>query len=276
MAGGFAAGAGPQDRRHLTAQQRPAARRRNEVRRRFGAALAQALLDVFQRVGDLAAFEDGKDRPPQSDQRAAAHRRRPLRQGLELQACAAVVEQDAAVEVADHHAQRELGHQRGEPVLLLLDRGLGDADLRLDVVEQFVALLGQVVGGAGQVAHLGRPLGRDAEVAVGAKHQAQGFGHAQEAMHVLLEQGAQQLQAEDQGHDGHQAADRQPAVHGDEKAGALLGAEVDPEDAHGQQERPGHQQAEHGHGERETRLGVHASSVLIRATRSLVEKGLVM
>jgi hypothetical protein len=137
--------------------------------------------------------------------------------------------------------------------------------------------LGQVVGGAGQVAHFGRPLGRDAEVAVGAQHQAQGFGHAQEAMHVLLEQAAQQqLQAEDQGHDGHQAADAAASGPWRRKAGALLGAEVDPEDAHGQQERPGHQQAEHGHGERETRLGVHASSVLIRATRSLVEKGLVM
>ena len=227
-------------------------------------------------MGDLPALEDGKNRSTEADQRAAAHRRRTLRQRLELQPRTTVVEQDAAVEIAHHHTHRQFRHQGGEPVLFLFHRGLGQPDLRLDVGQQFVTLLRQIVGGARQFAHLGRAFGCDAEIAVGPQHQAQGFRHAQQAVDILLKQGAQQLQTEDQAHDGDETAYRQPTVQSNEEAGALLDAQVGPQDAHGQQERPGHQQTEHDQGEYKTGLGVHASSDLIWSTRSLVENGFVI
>ena len=225
---------------------------------------------------DLPALEDGEDGTAEPDQGAAAHRGRSLRQRLELQARAAVVEQDPSIEVANHDAHRQFRHQGGEPVLLFLDRRLGAPDLLLDVGQQGVTLLGQVVRSTRQFANLGRPLGIDTEVAIGAKHQAQGLGHPQQTLDILLEQGAQQLQADDQGHDGDQAADRQPAVQGDQETGAFLGTEVGPEYPDGQQEGPGHQQTEHDHGKDEACPGVHSSRDLIRTTRSLVEKGLVI
>jgi hypothetical protein len=55
----------------------------------------------------------------------AGDRGRPLRQRLELQAGAVVVEQDAAVEIAHDHCLGQFRHQRRQAVFLFLDGRLG-------------------------------------------------------------------------------------------------------------------------------------------------------
>ncbi|BAO30093.1 hypothetical protein [Sulfuritalea hydrogenivorans] len=227
-------------------------------------------------MGDLPALEDGKYRSSQPDQRAAAHRRRPLRQRLELQPGAAVVEQDAAVEVAHHHRHRQLRHQRGQPVFLFFDSGLGQPDLLLDIGQQLVALLCQIVGGPRQFAHFGRAFGRDAEVAIGAEHQAQGFGHAQQAMDILLEQAAQQDQPGHEAEKRHQPAQRQARQQEFGKRRALGVLCIGEQQDGGKRKGARHQQAEDARGNDETEFRFHASSDLIWSTRSLVENGLVM
>ena len=72
-------------------------------------------------MGDERAIEHGVDRAAQPDQLGAVGQRRRARQRAELQPRAAVVEQDAAVEVAHDHALRQLGHQRRQAVAFLLD-----------------------------------------------------------------------------------------------------------------------------------------------------------
>jgi len=193
-----------------------------------------------------------------------------------LKAGATVVEQDAAIEIADHHPQRQFRHQRGKPVLFLLDGGLGDADLRLDIIEQFIALLGKIVGRAGQITDFGRTFGRNAEVPVGAEHQAQRLRHARQAVHVLLEQGAQQDHATDKADQGHESAQRQAWQEELCESLALRILRIEKQQQGGEPEGADHQQTEHAGRNDEPDFRLHASNVLICATRSLVENGLVM
>ena len=105
----------------------------------------QALLDAFQRMGDEPAIEDGIDGTSESDELRAARELRGLGQRAELAPCTVVVEQDAAVEVADHHALGQLAHQRGQPVALLLDAPARALDLLADVLPELVALARKIV-----------------------------------------------------------------------------------------------------------------------------------
>ena len=123
----------------------PARRAGDELRRRVRRAALQPLLHALQRVGHQRAVEHGVDRAAQADQLGAAGQRGRARQRAELRARAAVVEQDAAVEVADHDALRQLGHQRGQAVALLLDAAAGGLHLRRDVGAQRAALARQLV-----------------------------------------------------------------------------------------------------------------------------------
>ena len=89
----------------------------HEAPRGAGRAAGDALLDGLERVGDQRAVDDAMDRAAEADQLRPARRR--AREPAEELAGAFVVEQDPAVEVADHHALVELGHQRAELVALL-------------------------------------------------------------------------------------------------------------------------------------------------------------
>ena len=137
------------------------------------ASQRDALLDGVERMRDQVALEDTVDRAPEADQLTAAGHAGRLGERAELRARAVVVEQHAAVEVAHHHALRQLGHQRREAILLELDRLLGAPDLGRDVAHQLVALAGELVHRQRQGLHLGRAFGLDAEPAVGTEHQAQ-------------------------------------------------------------------------------------------------------
>jgi hypothetical protein len=100
---------------------------------------------------NLVFFENGENRAPKADQGAARNRGWPLGQRLELQAGAVVVEQDAAIEITDDDCLGQLGHQRSEAVFLFLNRGLGAGNLGVDIIHQHIALLRQIIGGAGQL-----------------------------------------------------------------------------------------------------------------------------
>ena len=118
-------------------------------------------MNGFQRMRHQLAVEHGVDRAADAHQLGAMGQRGCLRQSAKLQPGAAVVEQDAAVEVADHHALGEFGHQRGQAVFFLLHAAAGQRDLLRHVLAQAVALGCQFVDAAGQRAQLWAAVGRE-------------------------------------------------------------------------------------------------------------------
>ena len=171
-------------RRHLHPQQLAGAGAGDELRRRMRGTARQPLLHALQRMRHQGAVEHGVDRPAQAQQLGAAGQRRCAGQGAELGARAAVVEQDAAVQVAHHHALRQLGHQRGQAVALLLDAAAGFAHLGRDVGAQRVALAGELAHGLGQRVRLGAGRRLHGERAARSRHHHAGlFGQARGAGH---------------------------------------------------------------------------------------------
>ena len=137
-------------RRHADPQQVPGRRAGHEPRRgrRRVAPRAMRCSTVSQRVRDQRPVDDAVDRAAEPDQLRAAAGASPT--AAEQRARPLVVEQDPAVEVADHHALVQLGHQRAELVALL-----GHAAARLlhqprHVRLQRPALAGQRVDRAGR------------------------------------------------------------------------------------------------------------------------------
>ena len=252
----FPAVAAGQHGHHLNAQQLPAAQGRDEVRH-CALAGGEALPNDILGMLDLTLLENREDRATQPDQCAAGNRRRPLGQRLELQPCAVVVEEDAAVQIAHHDSLRQLGHEGGQPVLLLLDGGLGRSDLRIDVIHQRITLLGQVIGGTRQLLDLGRPFDADPEIAVGAKHQAQRLRHAQQTLDILLEQPVEHAHADGKTEDRHHGADRQAGQQELGQHRPLLVLHVQPDEQRRDTERAGHQQPEDDDGEEKTLFCLH-------------------
>ena len=204
-------------------------------------------------MGDQVALEHTIDRTPEADELAAAGHTGRVRQRAELRARAVVVKQHAAVEVAYHHALRQLGHQRREAILLELDRFLGAPDLGRDVAHQLVALAGELVHGQRQGLHFGRAFWLDTETTVGAEHQAQVLGHAQQTLHVLPEQRPHHADARSKPERGeHRAQPEMRCQHIDEDLPALT-LRFRPDDQRRQQEGTGHQQEQHDNGENEAR-----------------------
>jgi hypothetical protein len=85
---------------------------------RRGAVALQPVLDLVQRIGQLVAIEEREHRTPEAHH-AALPGGLPRRRGEE-RARLLVVEEDAPFLVADQDALAELGHERREPVVLLL------------------------------------------------------------------------------------------------------------------------------------------------------------
>ncbi len=163
-------------RRQLHAQQLAALRAGDELGRRMRDAALQALLHGFERMRHQRAVEDRVDRAAEAEQLGAVGERRRARQGTELGARAAVVQQDAAVEVAHHHALRELGHQRRQALALLLDAAAGLLHLRGDVGAQGAALLRQRVDDAGECARAGAALQRQLGLRLRRQHDLRLLG----------------------------------------------------------------------------------------------------
>ena len=104
---------------------------------------------------------------------------------------------------------RQFRHERRQPVLLFLDGGIGLGDTCLHIVEQGIALRRQIVGCFRQLLDFGRPLLLDAEVAVGRQHHVQLLCHAEQTLHILLEQLVQHDHTHHETEQGHGNAHRQ-------------------------------------------------------------------
>ena len=141
-------------RGHLRAQQLARARGGDELGARIGRAATDALLHALERVCDQVAVEDRVDGAAEADHLGPVGQRRGVGQRAELHARPVVVEQDAAVEVAHHHALRELAHQRGQTVALFGHAAAGARDLGGHLAAQRVALPGQRVEQLRQALHV--------------------------------------------------------------------------------------------------------------------------
>ena len=166
-------------RRRLNAQQLPFTCG-DELRDRVGAALFDPAPNLVERVDDETLVEDAEHGSAEPD-RGAAETRGVTRQQMRG---TRVVEQDAALGVAHEHALRELGHQCGEPVLLLLEMRVRLFNARLDVAPQCVVRLGQAIDRAGELAHLGHADKCDAMIRVCRVNEADLFCEAQRGARV--------------------------------------------------------------------------------------------
>ena len=85
----------------------------------------------------------------------------------------------------------------------------GNTDPFLVLVDDIGALRRQIVGCFRQLLDFGRPLLLDAEVAVGRQHHVQLLCHAEQTLHILLEQLVQHDHTHHEAKQGHGNAHRQ-------------------------------------------------------------------
>ena len=172
----------PDDGRHLHAHELSRRRGRDEVRDRAAGALAQPVVDAFQRVDDQVAIEDGEDRAPEPHQavRLAGGGGAVERLAQELHR-AGVVQQDAPLDVAHDHALRELRHQRREAVALLLDALVRLAHALVDVLPQRLVGGGEAVEALGEPPDLGGAAQRGAVRRIRREHDARVLDRAARA-----------------------------------------------------------------------------------------------
>jgi hypothetical protein len=221
----FGPGLGGAHRRHLHAQQLAAARGGDELRRRVGGTALQPLLHGFQCVRHQTAVEHAVDAAAQAQRLGPADGRAgtfAVHQGAELQPRARVEQQHAAVQVAHHHALRQLGHQRRQAVALLLDAAAGLGHLGRDVGAQRVTLRHQRVDGAGQRAAAGAALGFGQRApGVGGQQHLQLLGDTAGRGAVLQPLPARQRAGSDAGHQPQQEHQRHARLQQRPRGGAL-------------------------------------------------------
>ena len=266
-------------RGHLHAQQPAGRRAGDELRRRAGRAIAHALADALERVGDQRPVEDGVDRAAEADQLGAAGRPGRARPGPELGPGAAVVEQDRAFEVADHDALGQLGHQRRQAAALGLDAAAGQGDLLCDVLLQLRALAQQGIEGRGQVPVGGTALCRELVHGGAGEHRLgalveSGRGDDESSEQAARSPGRQAEPGEPDHHEDHPSRFQHRGQHA-----ALGSLERGPDrrDARHRQER--HRDAEAGDQQGQAQRwfqGPRSSISRTFCTSSLVENGLVM
>ena len=267
-------------RRHLHAQQLAARAGSDEGVLQFGSAAGDAVLDGIERVQQQVAVEHTVDRAPKADEVSTGGQARSVFRRATQGTGARVVEQDATVEVAHHHALRELRHQRGKSVALVFDVATGGADLGLDVAQQRVALVGEFIDRGGKRLHFGRTHWFEAEIAVGVEHQPLLLGHAEQALDVMAEQLTDDDDADHKGDRREQTAQRCVRAEQFDELRLLFGPAFRPDDERSEQEWAADEQCEHRHSGEKTRIGVHdqpsASRLFTLSTSSRVENGLVM
>jgi len=261
-------------RRHLHPQQLPVAGGGDELRR----SARHALADGVQRMVHQRPVEHGVDRASQADRCRAVGQAHRLGQGPELQARAVVVQQHPAVQVADHDTLRELGHQRCQAPALLVDLLADQLHLALHVVLQDAALLHQRLDRASQAAHFGAAGVGQRAFGAASQLDAGLLLEAGDGLDMVPEQAPrQQSQRHGADHPGHQHQRHTRFQHLGQRC-TFRGRQGGPD--HGcAQHDPGaqHQTGRNGHQQGALRQlhGVSCSRSRTRATRSLVEKGLV-
>jgi hypothetical protein len=234
---------------------------------------------------DELAIEDRVDRTAEPDQLAAVGKVRCVRKGAELQSRAVVVEEDAAVEVADHDALRKLGHQRREAAPLLLDLAACFLDALMHVGAQRVALAREPLDDLGEGArggiavrnrcpHLdGVRLGsaRRGEQRGGAFGEARRRNHPAQVRHAA--ERAECCREHQPERQQQSSARREQRCDG----GALLRVERCREQADGDDADQGQQQAGRERRDELAPIQPHASpsSSRTRAANSCVENGFV-
>ena len=265
--------------RHLHPQQLAAARGGDELRRRLLRPPRPPVADALQRMRHQALVEHGVDGAPDADQLGAAGQLRRIRQRAELHARALVVEQDAAVAVAHHHALRQLRHQRRQPVALQPHAGAGTRHLGRHVGAQRIALRGQCVHRVGQRLLVGlrtrfQLQGRTG-VDEGARLLGQ-LGQRADARHPpALQRRHGRHHAQRPGQYQQRGARRQQP--GELRSARRVQREVDQANCHGQQHRQ-RQRHQHQRPNQQALVsqGAASSSSATFCTSSRVEKGLVM
>ncbi|MGT2511573.1 hypothetical protein [Cupriavidus basilensis] len=161
------------------------------------APLPELVLELFQRVQDEPPLDHAEHGAAQADCCGAGHRRAGSARFQQLPG-AVVVKQYSPFDIADQHAQRELRHERGEPVLLLGQRAVRQCDPALHVVVHGLMGSRQQVKLVDEDAHVARALRRDAMARVGRKQHGV-FGQARDRRQVSVEQRFQpDAQAEQQ------------------------------------------------------------------------------
>ena len=283
---------GPRAHRGQMHPQQLAGRRRgHELGGRPGIAAQQTVAGLLQRVRDQMPVQHRVDRTPQADQFGAARHRQSAGQGAELLARLAVVEQDAAVEIADHHALRQLRHQRGQPVALLLDMGAGLADLLRHLLTQQATLADQLVEGQRQPL-LGCGAARpQLALDIGAQQHPGLFEQRIGAAEAELPEPRRSPGHQAQQGQRRQQQQRQPGQQmllqpgplrrvegGDDQRAGQPGPQQQPRsgDRHPEPDRTARAGNRSARAHRPLRVPASASSVRTRSTRSRVEKGLVM
>jgi hypothetical protein len=205
---------------------------------------------------------------------------RGLGERAELQPRAGVEQQHAAIEVAHHHALRQLGHQCREAVALLRDAVGGFGDAAVDRAEQLFPLGQQRVHGLGQRA-CAAGLAPGVEPAAG-RRQAQHLhrlGQPAGRRAMAQPQAPRRRAGRERGHQPQQEDERQARLQ-QGPGGAPLGRcqrgaqQQGRAQQHGRQQRAGGQRR--GDAGAVERRCHDASSSRTRAASSWVEKGLVM
>ena len=107
---------------------------------------------------------------------------------------ARVVEQDAPLDVAHDHALRELRHERGEPVLFLLEAGVGVVHPALDVLAERLVRVGETIDARGQLPDLGRADARRPMRRVRGQHDPGVLRQLPRRRHVAPKQRADEQQ----------------------------------------------------------------------------------
>ena len=140
---------------------------------------------LVERMRDQLAIDDAEHgaAEPDDTRRAAIG----SAGALEQRARGLVVQEDQAVRVADEHAARELGHERGEPLLLLVEPRVRVLDARFHGAERRLLALGEVVDDTGECRRLGRTLLGQPMRRVGADDDARTLGCPHHAGDVRVE-----------------------------------------------------------------------------------------
>ncbi len=183
-----------EDGRHVRSDQLAARRRRDELRDRTRLALVQAFADDVERMGDQIAVDDAEDGAPQADDARGGG----ASGTVEQRARGVVVEQDQSVGIAHEHAARHIGHQRGEPVLLLLELGVRVAHAQLDVAQRGLVPVGERIDQPREPRRLdwavvGQPVRR-----VGGEDDARALAELRHPLDVGPEPGADEQPERDQ------------------------------------------------------------------------------
>ena len=157
---------------------------RHEGHHGLGLAALAAVHQGHQRVVDLVFVENAVHRPAEADPVGSSARAdSPLEHPLGLM----VVQQDAAVEVAHQDSLRDLGHQRGQRVLLVLEGGSGFTDAVVEIAPQLLVSLRQDIQAADHVPQLGRTLHGRPMRRIGDRDHARVLGQGSERMDVAGE-----------------------------------------------------------------------------------------